>query len=253
MGSSIYVIMFIAAVVYTLIIVLGVVTAAKKSKKSSVLYALHGFIEELKDKVHKEEIMDKGNYKNTRNSEYTPKEGVISIDGLTSHYYQPAVEDNGLSLSHLLNQKPTEENYNEIIELLIKLAKDTFNDYKFLIAKSKDEAKDSNFLQLVSHYSEAPELHREIFIKSVDYGVDMGELVKKFAARVEQGDVLPLGEDVVVITDDGSGQLSTGVSPINSGLEGGEIAFIVSFIKKENLEAFNAEHFPKENPESPHE
>ncbi|AXH71092.1 hypothetical protein BSP38_050 [Bacillus phage BSP38] len=191
--------------------------------------------------------MDKGSYKNTRDSEYI-KNLWHMTDGL-----EEKGQGKGLTLSHIINQEPTEENYAEVIDLLATLAKAAFNDYKFLIAKSQDEAKDTNFLQVVSQYAEAPELHKEIFTKSINYNIDMKVLVEKFAARVAQGDVFPLGDDVVVITDDGSGQLPTGVSPINSGLEHGEIAFIVSFIKKENLEAFKAEHFPKEAVSKPNE
>ena len=77
----------------------------------------------------------------------------------------------------------------------------------------------------------------------------MKTLQHKFAAKVAEGAVVNLGKDVVVITDDGTPQLPTGVSPINSGLEGGEISFIISFIKMENLEGWTENNMPKEGAE----
>ena len=152
---------------------------------------------------------------------------------------------NTLSLSDILTNKPTEENYAEIIELLTRLAKETYEEFKFFIAKSQDETKQANFLQIVSTSKEKPHLHGLIFGKSVSYGIDMQELQLRFAQHVEDGNVIDLGDDVTVILHDDSPQLATGVSPINNGLEGGEIAFIISFIKKENLEAFNKNNLPQ--------
>lgn len=182
----------------------------------------------------------KGNYRNVKASEFVP------VDKVNDYILHGSIETkNKLTLTDLLTQEPKEEHYEEVLDLLIRLAKETYEDYKFLIAKSPDETQQSHFLQIVSNWNENPELHKRIFSKSFDYGLDMQELQKKFALLVKEGKVIPLGDDVVVITDDGTGQPPTGVSPINSGLEGGEIAFIISFIHKNNLEGWTKTHFPE--------
>lgn len=153
---------------------------------------------------------------------------------------------NELTLTDLVTRKPTEAEYDEIISLLTTLAKQTYEEYKFFIARSTDETKQPNFLQIVSHSSEAPELHKLIFAKAVNYGIDMQVLQGKFAQHIALNQVVDLGEGTVVILDDNSPSAPTGVSPINSGLEGGEIAFIISFIKSENYKEWHENTFPKE-------
>lgn len=182
--------------------------------------------------------MDRGRNKSLKSSEF------IHIDDIYKHSEPSNVSDiyikkepkNQLTLSDLINRKPKREEYEEVVEYLVKLAKETYESYKFLIAKSSDETKEGHFLQLVSNYNENPKLHKKIFSKAMDYGVNMQILRKLFASKVAKGDVIDLGEDIVVITNDGELTPPTGVSPINSGLEGGEIAFIITFVRKENYE-----------------
>ena len=153
---------------------------------------------------------------------------------------------NKLSLSDLLTRKPSDKEYQEVVELLAQLAKETYEEFKFLFAKSPDETDQPHFLQIISNSTEKPELHKLIFAKGLEYGLDMKELQKRFAQYVAENNVIELGEDVVVITDDGTNQPPTGVSPINNGLEGGEICFIVSFMKKENYPKWAEKTFKKE-------
>lgn len=203
--SEVTVYVIIGVVAYTMILCTGYIVAARRYKKTQ-------------------------NY--VRSVENVVKELELLLD------YKEEKEEmkNNLSLSNLLNNKPTEENYKEIIEDLKKVAQDTYKDFKFFIARSSDETKQPNFLQIVSNFHECPELHRKIFAKAIENGIDMKVLQAKFAEEVANGNVIPLGEDVTVIIHDGTPQLATGVSPINSGLEGGEITFIISFINKENYE-----------------
>ncbi|MCB5366984.1 hypothetical protein LIP24_10070 [Collinsella aerofaciens] len=226
----------VCVLIYSAIIYLGYRRSVNEYKKANqYVLNLKEVLEDVKNIIFKEEgkMLDKGSYKNTRSSEY------LRLDGVSSNVKN---YKNSLTLTDLITKKPSDEDYNELIELLTKLAKSTYEDYKFLIAKSSDETQQPNFLQIVSNSSEHPYLHREIFIKAVNSSVDMKELQKRFAEHVAAGNVIDLGEDVKVITDDGTNQLPTGVSPINSGLEGGEIVFIISFIKKENYEAFYNNH-----------
>lgn len=154
-------------------------------------------------------------------------------------------KDNELTLTDLLEVEATEKNYEEVITLIAELAKKTYADYKFLIAKSTNEKEEANFLQVVSNWDENPDLHETIFAKSVDYALDTETLQSKFADRVKAGGVIELGDNATVITDDGTNNLPTGVSPVNSGLEGGEIAIIISFIHTDNLEDWTNYNFPK--------
>lgn len=168
-----------------------------------------------------------------------------TIKNMEEHNMTKELITNELTLTDLIEQKPTEENYEEVVGLLTDLAKRAYRDYKFLIAKSEDETKEANFLQIVSNWSEQPTLHKLIFSKSIDYGIDMQELQKKVATEIANNGLIELGDKVKVITDDGTGQLPTGVSPINSGLEGGEIAFIISFVHRDNYEMFMENAHPK--------
>jgi hypothetical protein len=200
---------------YTVIVWLGVRQSIKEHKRAyGLVTILKEVIEEIKTIVTKEEI------------------GVELVNKLT--------------LSDLLTRKATNEEYREVVSLLSKLARDTYKEYKFLIAKSPDETDQPNFLQIISNSKERPEQHKEIFAKGLEYGIDMRELQKRFAAHVANNLVIDLGDDVTVITDDGTGQAPTGVSPINNGLEGGEICFIISFLKTENYEAWHKNTFGEE-------
>lgn len=240
----------VALVLYTVVLLVGFYRASKQNRYSvEVLMEVKNILEEIKGIIMEEENnMSKGKYKNSRSSEMVHREDVAKPmywGGLTK-----GEEDKGLSLEHLITAEPTEENYETVINLLIKLLVETYKDYKFLLAKSSDETQQPHFLQVVSNWAENPEIHKSVFQQAVEYNLDMRELQRKFAERVAEGKVLDLG-DVEVIIDDGTGQPATGVSQINSGLEGGEIAFIISFLKKENYEAWYANTFPQE--ESPNE
>jgi len=243
--DRIYVIMIVTVVGYTLLLAFGFLMAVRSAKKEVKLYkqTIENVVSELKDIIIEEEInkmsMDKGNNKNRLDHEFT----VELPQPLTERFF--AEEKKGLTLTGLLTNKPTDRDYAEILDMLVHLARKTFKDYNFLIAKSSDESKDTNFLQLVSHSSEDPELHKRIFRKSIDCGAEYKVLVEKFADLVAAGEVIDLGDDVVVITDDNTGNPPTGVSPINSGLEGGEIAFIISFIQKDNFPAWLENTFPQ--------
>lgn len=249
-----YVIMYsvAAVVIYTAILYFGYRKSSKAHKRAHMfMMNLKEVFEDIKHAITKEEKqMEHGDVEIRNGQAFAYAEG--HPDGVAIEFTEDMklhVEyvnlKNELSLSDILTNKPTEENYAEIIDLLTRLAKETYEEFKFFIAKSQDETKQANFLQIVSTSKEKPHLHGLIFGKSVSYGIDMQELQLRFAQHVEDGKVIDLGEDVTVILHDDSPQLATGVSPINNGLEGGEIAFIISFIKKENLEAFNKNNLPQ--------
>lgn len=240
------------ATVYSAIIYTGYRSSVKSHKRVSLyLLNLKEVFEEVKHIITKEEnIMDKGSYKNTRASEMQYKEEKEGEVQLMFFGHKKEVI-NTLSLSNLLTNKPTDADYDEIIELLTTLAQSTYAQYDFLIFKSPDETKDTNLIQIVSAAADNPELHQQLFAKAMNTNIDYNELVKRFAAHIAEGNVIDIGDDVEVITNDGSAVSPTGVSQINNGLKGGDIAFIISFIKKENLDAFNENHLPKSPMQAP--
>lgn len=158
---------------------------------------------------------------------------------------------NEMTLTDLISQNPAEEQYEEVVDILADIAEQTYKEYKFLIVKSPDETKDAHFMQIQSSAEEMPTEHKLVFSKSMDYGLDMAVLRDRFSLRVAKGDVLDLGDEVMIILEDDTPQTPTGVSPVNSGLEGGEIVFNISFILKENYDAWAANKFPKTEVDKP--
>lgn len=240
----------LGAAVYSAIIYIGYRKSVRDHRRDFLfLFNLKEVIEEIKHVINKEEKeVDKGNYKNARSSEYMAPKGLDKAVTESLFHKEPI---NELTLSGLLNNKPNDNDYTEIIGLLVELAQSTYAVYDFLIFKSPDETQDTNLLQIVSKAADNPQLHKRIFAKAMDTNIDYQELVKRFAAEVAAGNVIELGDDVVVITDDGTKAAPTGVSQINNGLKDGDIAFIISFIKKENLDAFNKNHLPQPAQEAP--
>lgn len=154
------------------------------------------------------------------------------------------VPTNKLSLTDLVSRKATITEYGEIIDLLTKLAKNRYENFQFTFYPAQDEDTQAHFMQVVSNWHEDVELHKTIFAKGIEYGVEMPMLRKLFAEHVRAGHVVDLGADVMVITDDGTGNPPTGVSSINSGLEGSEIAFIIAFVKKAHYKEWCKNNFP---------
>lgn len=196
---------------YTVIIAIGLFRAYKENNRCSgyeYFIELKNIVEEIKNMVAKEDKFTKVN---------------------------------NMSLSDLINRKPTDKEYDEILDLLTELIRNTYKNYKFLIAKAQKD-DEPHFLQIVSKYEDYPELHDKIFKKAIDYGVEMRVLQEKFAERVANGEVLDLGDDVVVIVDDGDYSLPTGISQINSGIEGAEITAIITFIREDNFQDWYEHH-----------
>lgn len=248
---------FAGIILYTLVLFLGYLKAIKRSREEleaeqNILILVNDIFEDLKNTIEKgEENMTKHDTIEKRKP--FEAEGELYIDG-KSHggFLMPVIKPeikNTLTLEQVVTRKPTDDNYAEVIGLLADLARKTYNDFKFFVAKSDDETKDYNFLQVVSKYEDDPYAHKLIFSKGIEYGIDMAELSKRFAEYAEEGNVLPLGDNTVVLTNDGTGQSPTGVSPITNGLEGSEIAFIFGFIQDENYDEWHKNAFPQEDEE----
>ncbi|QIA28718.1 hypothetical protein [Phage f2b1] len=243
MSNLSYVIMVIVACGYTLVLLLGLLVAYKKARKeaTTVKSVIENAIEDLKELLLEEEDSMANEEK-----EITKVDVSEGIYGAV--YFREDAEKQATlaapSLTQLITANPTEEQYKEVTALLVGLAQRTYNKHKFYFAPTKDELEIPNMIQIRSHYKEEPLTHQEIFKKGVNYGLDMGKLLGYFAEEAAAGKVVDLGDNAYVITDDGTGNPPTGVSPINSGLEDGEITFLISFIKKDNYEEWHAKHFP---------
>lgn len=245
MSNLSYVIMVIVACGYTLVFLLGLLVAYKKARKeaTTVKLVIENAIEDLKELLLEEEpIMAEENRGIYPNSVWFDDKEEMDIDT----FRDKAAQLQAPSLTQLITANPTEEQYKEVTELLVDLAKRTYARHKFYFAPTKDELEIPNMIQIRSHYKEDPLAHQGIFKRGVNYGLDMGTLLGYFAKEAADGKVVDLGDNAYVITDDGTGNPPTGVSPINSGLEDGEITFLISFIKKDNYDKWYEKHFPKE-------
>lgn len=243
MSNLSYVIMVIVACGYTLVLLLGLLVAYMKARKeaTTVKLVIENAIEDLKELLLEEEdIMANEENRGIYSSALWINSAEVTRDGL----HNIPNELGAPSLTQLITANPTEEQYKEVTELLVGLAKRTYERHKFYFAPTKDELEIPNMIQIRSHYKEEPLTHQEIFKKGVNYGIDMSKLLGYFAKEAAAGNVVDLGDNAYVITDDGTGNPPTGVSPINSGLEDGEITFLISFIKKDTYEEWHAKHFP---------
>jgi len=236
-----YVIMVIVACGYTFILFLGLATAFIKARRetTTVKSVIENAIEDLKEIILEEEVTMAEGHKGIYENQGTIDGIYIGSEELSF------IRHKAPSLTQLITANPTEEQYKEVTELLVGLAKRTYERHKFYFAPTRDELEIPNMIQIRSHYKEEPLTHQDIFKRGVNYGLDMSKLLAYFAEEVAAGNVVDLGDNAYVITDDGTGNPPTGVSPINSGLEDGEITFLISFIKKDNYEAWHDKHFPK--------
>lgn len=235
---------------YTVILIIGYLKAMERVQEEAeteenIRILVKDIFDELKNTI------ERGEDSMTEKKDKLVAEGMLTVDGQAA-LYMPVVKPeikNTLTLEQVVTREPTDDNYAEVIGLLTDLVRKTYRDFKFFVAKSDDETKDYNFLQVVSKYEDDPYAHKLIFSKGIEYGIDMAELSKRFAEYAEEGNVLPLGDNVVLLTNDGTGQSPTGVSPITNGLEGSEIAFIFGFIQEENYDEWHKNAFPQEDEE----
>lgn len=240
------IIIIVVLVLYSASVTYRYLAIHARYHRQKIHLSLHDVINEIIGMIHKEDNeVDKGAYKS--NNESAPKVQIMmplyESDFVGEKGYAATV--GAPSLTNLLVAQPTDTDYERILDLLIQLFKLTYNEYKFYLAKSSDETKAPNFLQVTSPSTEHPDIHKQIFKLAVDSNMDMRELQKRFAEKAATGEVVNLGDNAVVITEDGTPQLPTGVSPVQSGLEGAEITFIISFMRAENFDAWHKNTFPE--------
>ncbi|WQZ49534.1 putative membrane protein [Bacillus phage Z3] len=233
---------------YTAILLIGYIKAMERAQEEAeteenIRILVKDIFDELKNTIERGEDSMTEAKVDHKGEVHIKTEGAI---------YMPLVKPeikNHMSLTDLVTNKAEDRHYDVVVELLTSLARKTYQDYKFFIAKSEDETKDYNFLQVVSKYEDDPYTHKLIFSKGVEHGLDSAELSKRFAEYAKEGNVLRLGGEVVILTEDGTGQSPTGVSPISNGLEGSEIAFIFGFIQKKNYDEWYKNTFPQKDEE----
>ncbi|AMO26048.1 hypothetical protein Blue_226 [Bacillus phage Deep Blue] len=241
---------------YTVILVIGYIKAMERVQEEieteeNIRILVKDIFEELKNTIERgEDHMTEKSMIEKRNA--FEADGELHVNELKGGFLMPLIKPeikNALTLEQIVTNKPTYENYTEVVKLLAELSRKTYENFKFYIAKSDDETKDYNFLQVVSKYEDDPYAHKLIFSKGVEYGLDSAELSRRFAYHVAEGNVLPLGENVKILLEDGTGQCPTGVSPITNGLEGTEIAFIFGFIQNKNYDEWHKNTFPQKDEE----
>lgn len=217
---------FISISIYTLVIYFGIMKAKKEQNKDKVSNRdLQSVLSEIKSLLsNKEEFFVSNNHR---------EEDLV----------------NNLTLADFIHQEPTDEDYQEAVEILTEIAYKAFKNYKFFLAKSSDDTQKPHFMQITSYSKEEPYLHKKVFKIAVDKGLDMHELQKRFAKEVEDNRVVPVGKKAKVITDDNTGQLPTGVSPIQSGLEDADIHFIISFVGAESYQQWKENTFGNDKDE----
>lgn len=235
---------------YTAILFIGYIKAMERAQEEAeteenIRILVKDIFDELKNTI------ERGEDSMTEKKDKLVAEGTLEVEGratLCMPVVKPEIK-NYMSLTDLVTNKAEDRHYDVVVELLTSLVRKTYQDYKFFIAKSEDETKDYNFLQVVSKYEDDPYTHKLIFSKGVEHGLDSIELSRRFAEYAKAGKVLRLGEEVVILTEDGTGQSPTGVSPISNGLEGSEIAFIFGFIQKKNYDEWHKNTFPQKDEE----
>jgi len=214
-------VIIIALLGYTLVLFFGVKKSVKEHKEEK------NYSESIKKAIGKLSEIEKK---------------IKGEDTMTKLDTQVTGVQNKLTLTELITRKASLSQYSEVVELVTKLIKNRYENYQFTIYPAADETS-TNFLQVISNWHDDPELHKLIFAKGIEYGIEMKELQKHFAEHIRNGHVFDLGPDVVVITDDGSNSSPTNLSPINTGLEGSEVAVIVTFIEKANYKGWVEKNF----------
>ncbi|ASR79001.1 hypothetical protein AARONPHADGERS_68 [Bacillus phage AaronPhadgers] len=197
-------------------------------------------------KEHKEEVRYSDSIKKAIGKLSEIKNEIKGDDNMTKLDTKVEGIKNTMSLTDIVSRKASVTQYGEVIDLVAQLIKNRFENYQFTLYPSTDEEKVPHFIQIVSNWHDDPELHKTIFAKGMDYGVDMKMLQDMFRQHIADGHVIDLGGDVVVVTDDGTNSSPTNLSPIQTGLEGSEVAVIISFVKKEHYKEWVKNTFEEE-------
>jgi len=241
------VLILVFVALYSAILILGYVRSVNEHREGRrAIHSLKEIVEEVLSEVKHTIRKDEIEMTNEKKHDELAVDGTTQLKWTKGLLAPPSNPVNELTLTDLLTVVPTDEDYDAVIELLTDLFQKRYEEYKFLIAKSPDEVNDRpHLLQVQSNFEEDPYLHKLIFAKCMNTNLDMQELSKRFADYAAKGNVINLGEDAVIIIDDGTGIPSTGVSPVTSGLEDSAITYIFGFIKKSNYAEWHEKTFPK--------
>ena len=121
--------------------------------------------------------------------------------------------------------KEKEKAVEDYVKLLSKIANRLYKDYKVLwqAPQTEDQKYYSHQLLFQSHIQDPDtrEEHNQMFKLAFDNNLNIYEINVKFREATEKGDVLPLGEGIV-ITDTAIGNI----------LSGNEFNFTISFMNK---------------------
>lgn len=152
--------------------------------------------------------------------------------------------ENTNTLTDLITTVPTDNAYETYTEKFSKLVSKLYKDYQYVLHKPFKDGDGDEYLiqmQIISH--EDPEAYDELFKIAMDNNLNEFEISKRFADNVEAGNVVDLGDDVVIIKTDAAGRPLTGSTSIVRSRE--VLSVNISFIHKDNYDKWAEKNLPK--------
>lgn len=135
---------------------------------------------------------------------------------------------NEKSLEQLLIPTTEDKHYEEFLDVFINLLQKKYKEYQFQLGKPAEDDYISGYnLAFIIHPQEHPDEHEELFRLAVNYSLDIDHLNELFVERVKTGDVVELGDDIV-ISEEGTGTTTI--------LQGGTVQAFINFRTTEEVE-----------------
>lgn len=137
------------------------------------------------------------------------------------------ITENTKTLSGLLENHATEEDYKNFIETLIEVIKDLYANFQFLRQDPAEEDYFSGyFLAMQVIRQEYPREYESLFRLSVDKGLKPLKLSQLFVEYLKEGKVIPLGDAVIDESQSG----------ISSIMQGDTVRVNITFAPKSYME-----------------
>lgn len=139
------------------------------------------------------------------------------------------------SLEHILTAQPTKEDYKYIVEQIAEVLKPMYENYQFRYYPTSDETQMAHGLSFQFTRADNPEAYDNMFQRTMSTRAQMPGIREEFQRAVRDEEIIPVGEgiEIVGLTDEENSQ-PTGISPINSGVEGDFVQVMIAFIQKKN-------------------
>lgn len=109
------------------------------------------------------------------------------------------IEDNLLSLEDLVKQNDKLEDYEQYLDIVIKLIKEKYRTYRFLrVSPTHGDFNSGYFLSFTMTREDYPEDYEYLFRSAVSKGLTDQKINALFLDRVKAGEVLELGDVEIV-------------------------------------------------------